>query len=478
MKASLYKFIKAAADKLSGKLAIQLLIIFFFCTLINAAFFNICMLFVRRAADSYELKSERMLLDGYNLSLAMQNEDISSGDTDKIDLLIDSVLEGQAYEVILTDMDGNLVYPSEEQSDRLSMIITSLDDPAEKTTLVIDMGLYAVKLNDTIIQLAIASSGNAGWIVKYNRNGIIPAIIALLSILIFVLMFLLLTKRKIRYVTEIASGIRSISKGNLNYSIGIRGNDELALLANELNCMSCELNNYFEREKNKERSKSELILSVSHDLKSPLTAVIGYLTLIKDKEYDKDETMTDYIERAYHKSLRIKSLLQELLDYEGFSDEAVKLNKQKIILNHLLEQLLSEYAGMLKENELRVIAEYSEGNIYADVDPDYIIRVYENLLTNSIRYSTKPGEIKLTLQAVDDSLIFSITNKCERIEPEELERLFDKFYRLEKSRSEETGGIGMGLAIAKRITTLHGGKIWAEYVNGEITLRVLLPAGA
>jgi signal transduction histidine kinase len=479
MKTGVYKIINVVRNRLGSKITVQLLITFSFCALVSIVFFNVSMAFVRKVTKEYELKSERMVIDGYNLSLAMQNENLNSGDTEKIELLVDSVLEGKSYKVILTDLDGNILYPSSnEQPDKPSMIITMKDNSAEKMTIAVDMGLYAVKLDDAIIQLAIVSSDDIGWIAKYSKNGMIPGFVALLSILIFIFLFLLLTKKKIYYITEIASGVKIISKGNLDYRVGVRGNDELTLLAKELNYMTCELKDYFEREKNREKSRSEMMISVSHDLKSPLTSVIGYLSLLKDKEYDGDEAMTDYVERAYNKSLKIKELLQELLDFASLTYEDIKLNKQIISLKHLLEQLISEYTGFFEQNALRMVADLTGGNAYTEVDPDYMIRVFDNLFSNSLRYSLKPGEIRIALECRDGSLVFSITNKCEKMEHEKLERLFDKFYRLEKSRSVETGGTGLGLAIAKRITELHGGKIWAEYLNGEITFFVTLPVKA
>ena len=239
--------------------------------------------------------------------------------------------------------------------------------------------------------------------------------------------------------------------------------------------MTYELKDYFEREKNWERLKSEMMVSFSHDLKSPLTAVIGYLSLLKDKGNIGEKNMADYVERAYQKSLRIKGLLQELLDFASLSMEDIKLNKQMISLRHMLEQLISEYTSIFKQNMLLITANLTNENVYANIDSDFMIRVFENLFSNSLRYSPKPGKIRITLESCGGNLLFSITNKCEKIEQEELKWLFEKFYRLEKSRSEETGGTGLGLAIAKRITELHGGRIWAEYMNEEITFFVALP---
>jgi signal transduction histidine kinase len=151
------------------------------------------------------------------------------------------------------------------------------------------------------------------------------------------------------------------------------------------------------------------------------------------------------------------------------------MDRRTISIDHMLEQLVAEYAGGFERNGLRLAADFECESLYADVDPEYMIRVFENLLSNSIRYGAKPGEVRITLRKIDGNIVIAISNKTGEIDKKELDRLFDKFYRLEKSRSEETGGTGLGLAIARKITELHGGKIWAEYSDGEITFRVVIP---
>ena len=469
------KIIKCIRNKFNSKITVQLLAIFAICTLVSFIFYNLSMWFVRRMTYEYDMMSKKMIIDGYNLSLAMQNENFDSVDVERIEFLINSSLKGKPYQAILTDINGNLLYPSGEQTDKLPMVITTPDDHGENTKITMDMGLYSIKVNDTILQLVIVSSDKTNWLARYIKNGMIPGFVGLLSIIIFIFLFLFLTRKKIRYITKIASDIKKISNRDLDYRVEVRGNDELALLARELNFMTYELKEYFEREKNRERSKSEMMVSFSHDLKSPLTAVIGYLSLLKDKGNIGEKNMADYVERAYQKSLRIKGLLQELLDFASLSMEDIKLNKQMISLRHMLEQLISEYTSIFKQNMLLITANLTNENVYANIDSDFMIRVFENLFSNSLRYSPKPGKIRITLESCGGNLLFSITNKCEKIEQEELKWLFEKFYRLEKSRSEETGGTGLGLAIAKRITELHGGRIWAEYMNEEITFFVALP---
>lgn len=477
MKTAIHKASKPVRKKPFHKITVQFLIIFSCCALLSIAFFNISMLLLKKVIDKHELESERLIIDGYNLALAMQNENLSPEDTEKITFLINTVLDEESYQVILTDMDGNLLYASDITPiapGELSAAVTERDNSVADMAIQTDMGLYAVKLDDTVIQLAIVSYSTSGWIAKNMKNGMIPGVVVLLSILIFIMLFLLLSRGKIRYISEIAAGVKTISTGNLDYRVNVRGHDELALLAQELNAMAGELNAYFAREKNQEQLKTELMASVSHDLKSPLTAVIGYLSLLKDNEYNCEADITDYAEKAYQKSLRIKGLLQELMDFASLAGEDIKLNKQKVSLKHLLEQLISEYTGVFQQNRLRIIGELTDEDVYANIDTDYMIRVFDNLFSNALRYSPKPGKISIALQRSDGSLVFSITNQCPEIGQTELERLFDKFYRVEQSRSEETGGTGLGLAIAKRITELHGGRIWSEYARGEITFSVAL----
>jgi len=476
MKKAIYKILNTIRNKLGSRITVQLLIIFFLCAFVSFTFFHVSMYFERKAMAEYDRISESMVIDGYNLVLAMQNENLTSDDTDKIKSLIDSHIDKKAYRIMLTDLEGNALYSSSgEQTDKPPLTITIQGNTTDNTTIAVDMGLYAVKLNDKILQLSLVSAENAGWIARYVKNGVIPGIAALLSIMIFITLFFLLTGNKISYIREIASGVKVISQGNFDFRVRVKGNNELSSLAKELNYMTGELFTYFEREKKQERSKAEFMLSVSHDLKSPLTAIICYLSLLKDKEYESDAAMADYVERAYHKSLRLQGLLQELLDYAGLSGEDIRLSKQTISLRHMIEQLISEYSSVLKQSAIQMKTDLTDEDAYAEVDPNYIIRVFENLLSNAIRYSPKPGEIHISLDHRDNGLLFSITNDCEEIDNEELKHIFDKFYRLDKSRSEKTGGTGLGLAIAQRITQLHDGKIWAEYKNGKIAFLVLLP---
>lgn len=458
--------------KLTGKIAFELLAVVFACLAASAAVFSASMLLIGRLAADQDRKAQAVLDDGYRLTLALQSGDLSTSDAQKIEVLADAVSKEKNYKIDIVDMKGNPVYRSggdagDEQASSAEAGVGTGGPAGEAVQ-------YAVKLNDGLLIVSLKPAGQTGWISECIRNGLIPGLVALASVLTFILLFLLLTRRKIAYIEEIASGVKRISAGNLDFNIDTRGRDELSLLAEELNAMARELKDHFERERSLEKSKADLVMHVSHDLKSPLTAVIGYLSLLRDGGYGGGGAGSDYVDRAYNKSLRMKGLLQELLDFPGLTGEGAVLNRRRISLNNLLGQLIWEHMDDFERNGLSVVKRFPEEDVYADVDPEQIIRVFENLLSNALRYSPKPGDIGVSLEKNPEGPAVAISNQCEEMRREELERIFERFYRLDKSRAGETGGMGLGLAIAKRIVEMHEGRIWAEYSGGGVMFHVVL----
>lgn len=300
---------------------------------------------------------------------------------------------------------------------------------------------------------------------------IFPLIIALAC---FIILFYFLTQRKMTYIEELAGGLREISKGNLHYRVVNRSRDELGSLALHINHMTEELQTTIEEERNAEKTKNELITNVSHDLRTPLTSIIGYLRLLKDKNYENEQQAENYLNVAYNKSEKLKSLLENLFEFTKLSHSGVELQLEKVCINELLEQLLEEFVTYAEENQLKLVKMFPADKLMVPIDADKIIRVFENLLTNAVKYSLKPGEIKVMMWEDDENVKICMVNKSEAFRGEELARIFDRFYRAETSRSTETGGSGLGLAIAKSIVNLHGGDIWVENEKNEIRFWVKL----
>jgi len=290
----------------------------------------------------------------------------------------------------------------------------------------------------------------------------------------FISIFLLLARAKLNYLKHITESINDIAKGDLSSRIDIKGRDELTQLAYNINGMSKDLEHKFEHERQLERVKNELITNVSHDLRTPLTSLIGYLGLLKKGQYQSQAQYQDYLEITYSKSLRLKYLIDELFEYTRLSSPDVHLNLNEVDLYALLQQIIGEYTPLFEKEDLKVIKIIPIESISLFMDIEKMVRVFENLFMNAIKYSIKPSEIRITLEVRQYSVILTVQNKAHKPPVAHMNQLFDRFFRADSSRSDKSGS-GLGLAIAKRIVELHNGSINAEYEEGWIHFSVELP---
>src|SRR5665648_5629 len=300
------------------------------------------------------------------------------------------------------------------------------------------------------------------------------AVFLVVIIGIFVFTFLLLIKKKIKYLRYVSKRIQEIANKGFGSTIDIKGNDEIAALCLNINSMSKELKIKFDQERDLEKVKYELIGGVSHDLRTPLTSIKGYLQLLKNKEYQTPEQLETFIEVAFNKTEMLENLIEDLFEYTRLAGQETKLEYQRLCLNDIVNQVIMDYGPLFEKKNLNLQAAIPNEKYYVQINPDKYVRVIENLLGNALKYSLKSGEVWVLLTTEDDGVKMTIQNNGQVIDAESLSHLFDRFYRIEKSRSKETGGAGLGLAIAKSIVELHGGKIWAESENETICFNVWL----
>lgn len=223
-----------------------------------------------------------------------------------------------------------------------------------------------------------------------------------------------------------------------------------------------------------EQKKDELIVYLAHDIKTPLTSMIGYLSLLSEIKDMPQEQRNRYIDIALDKSYRLEYLINELFDVARFNSEKIVLEKEEINLNLMLEQIAGDFYPTLKEMNKKINFTSDEKTIlYAD--PDKLSRVFNNLIKNAVNYSKENTNIDISILNKENQATVKITNKGKQIPKEKLDKIFEKFYRLDSSRTSKTGGSGLGLAIAKEIVELHGGRIYAESDMKETTFSVILP---
>lgn len=222
-----------------------------------------------------------------------------------------------------------------------------------------------------------------------------------------------------------------------------------------------------------EKRKNDLVVYLAHDLKTPIASIIGYLTLLRDEKQISPELHQHYVEIALNNSERLDDLINEFFEITRFNMSHIVLNFQTINLTWLLEQLVSEFTPMLTEKGLTCRLDVPR-NVLLRCDADKMERVFDNLLRNAINYSYRGTEICIKV-AIDENVIVTCTNCGRTIPKEQIDRIFEQFYRLDSERSSSTGGSGLGLAIAKHIVELHHGKIWAESKDEKIQFTVMIP---
>ena len=227
-------------------------------------------------------------------------------------------------------------------------------------------------------------------------------------------------------------------------------------------------------EREAEQRKNDLIVYLAHDLKTPLTSVIGYLTLLRDEPQLSPDMRAKYTGIALDKAERLETLINEFFEITRFSLSQMTLQEEQVNLTRLLEQLTYEFQPALREKDLTWEISM-EHDVLVSCDSDKIQRVFDNLLRNAVNYSYPNTPIRVTLEKGADTVAVTVENQGQTIPPDKLDRIFEQFFRLDSARSSTSGGAGLGLAIAKEILELHGGSIQARSADERVSFRVLLP---
>ncbi len=303
------------------------------------------------------------------------------------------------------------------------------------------------------------------WIV-YNRD-----------IVVYVYILIVLAVVIYRFISKYVEGMDEVYK---SLDLILKEDNETIKLPSEVNEFSDKLNDikydYILSKKNAkeaEDKKNDLIMYMAHDLKTPLTSIIGYLTLLTDEKEIPRNLQEKYMKIALDKALRVEELTNEFFDITRYNLSSMPINKQNINLSYLLEQLVDECFPMLEEKHLRCDLEAEEKVMYLG-DGDKLARAFGNLLKNAINYSFENTTIYIKLEENENEIFVSFRNKGEKIPEYKLDKIFEKFYRGDDSRTSVTGGAGLGLAITKEIVELHDGMITVKNDDEFIEFNVIL----
>lgn len=294
-----------------------------------------------------------------------------------------------------------------------------------------------------------------------------------ISFIVFVEIFFKLIDFTIEYIRKLRRSIQQVTSGNYGVQCEVEYDDELGSLAANINVLSKTLlakekeseklkekeRAALDIERNAERQKNELITNVAHDLRTPLTTIVGYLELIKDDAALSKEDVHKYSGIAYEKSIRLQEMMDDLFEFTKLDNADIKLNKSMINLSGLIMQMTDEFYPSFKDCNITPIVDLPEENIYVQGDGQLLARVFDNLISNALKYGYHNTDLKIEVSGDEKYATVKVINHGDTIASEDIPLLFNKFYRTDSSRNSKTGGTGLGLAITKNIVDLHHGDI-------------------
>lgn len=274
---------------------------------------------------------------------------------------------------------------------------------------------------------------------------------------------------------HIIAELHYIAQGHLDHRIPFRLKGSEQHVITSVNALVDSAVQSMNDERQIEKSKDELITNVSHDLRTPLTSIIGYLRLIEDKQYHSEEDIVKYSHIAYEKAKQMKTLVDDLFEYTKVQQHGAPVNMMTVDLSQLLEQVSASFELEGQKRGIEVSSATQPTPLLVDADPEKLGRVFSNLVANALKYGNGASYIKIDARQVGASVVIEVANDGTQIPAASLGHLFERFYRVESSRSKDTGGTGLGLAIVKSIVDLHHGEVEVTSTPQVTTFTAILP---
>nr|WP_300789605.1 HAMP domain-containing sensor histidine kinase [uncultured Acetatifactor sp.] len=301
----------------------------------------------------------------------------------------------------------------------------------------------------------------------------LPSVVAVaLTVICFIVSFSVRINRRVRYVEYLSQEIQKIREEGFGRTMELQGDDEITRLCAVINEMSVQLREKEEREKRQQRSKDELITNVSHDLRSPLTSIIGYVELLKETGPEDRQRFAEYIEVVERRLTGLNGLINELFEYTKLNsaDQLPDMEKRDVL--ELLRHILYEYKILMEAEGLTLSWQLEAESHMAHINIQQMVRVFQNLLDNARRYAHRSAPVTVTAQDTG-RLHICITNRVADPHGIEPDRIFERFYCGDRARSAPQSS-GLGLAIVKRIVELHGGQVGASLQGQELSIHLFL----
>lgn len=327
--------------------------------------------------------------------------------------------------------------------------------------------------------LAVAAYVSLAFLVvvllrAYGVGGNVPLYFGVVSLLfvLFVLLLFVFSKRYVQPFQEIDGQLSALLSDE---STEIQLPKGLNAIEQKLCTLKEAMKQRVLHEQRAEQQKNDLVMYLAHDIRTPLTSVIGYLSLLDEAKDMPQEQREKYTHITLEKSYKLEKMINEFFEIARYSLQKIELNKENIDLCYMLVQLTDELLPVLSKNGNTSVIQMESEELCVYGDREKLARVFNNILKNAASYSEPNTKIVISAEERNGTVEIAFCNQGKHIPPEKLEKLFDKFYRMDEARNSDSGGAGLGLAIAKQIVTLHGGTIQAKSENNTVTIVVTIP---
>lgn len=297
----------------------------------------------------------------------------------------------------------------------------------------------------------------------------VRVVVTLFTIVISIMSSILIYKTVASPLKKLSAAVKSINYGNTLVHIPYNAEDEFGVLCRNFEEMGRRLNQ-------SEEGQQQLIQAISHDIKTPLTAIIGYSKRLVDHKVSENR-MEEYHSTIYRRAEDLKALLSELDDYVMIN-VAARYNITVVNCKAVLEQMFKEFQEELQHSGATLIYDNKcSADMYIEIDIFKVKRVISNIIENSLKYAGKGCHIRISAYATGSNITLNLSDNGPGIRSDQLTKIFERFYRLDSSRSRDSGGTGLGLAICKEIIEHHGGEIHAANMDGDgLCISFTLPA--
>ncbi|MCO1465040.1 HAMP domain-containing histidine kinase [Burkholderia multivorans] len=284
-------------------------------------------------------------------------------------------------------------------------------------------------------------------------------------------------KRRINQMklAHILDYLKYIAQGHYEIRIPQTDLGEMDEVVSSINHLVDSTVRAIEEERKIEKSKDELITNIGHDIRTPLTSVIGYLGLIENQQYHSQEELARYAHVAYRKAQQMQSLVQDLFTYTATRQTTTEISPVQVQVLRFMEQLVADFELSAREKTIELRLDIRPKNLVASFDVDKMARVFHNLLSNALKYGIGAHYIELLAYQEEDYIYFKVKNDGQPLSQSELEDIFQRSYRADQSRSANQPGTGLGLAIVRNIVELHHGRVYAEVEGKETIFTIEIP---